>query len=722
LRCFTEYIDMQTFIREDSMRCGILRFLIITITLGLLPSIINAGIPEAINYQGRLTDVIAGKPVEDGVYIITFRIYDGSEMGAVALWTECDTVTTGEGLFDVILGAQNPLSHAVFDGSIRYLGIQIEGYGEMYPRTPLITVPYSYRAAVSDTAGHALLCNQALWSDSSAYSLYADRAANADTADYVELAQQAIYSDSTDYADLAGLAVHSDSATYSLLTSQAIRADTAAVAETVANNSVTTQNIANGTILLEDINQNEAADGQVIKWNGSEWIVADDSTLIGQDQDWNVSGDDMSSAVSGNVGIGVALPSEKLDVEGNIHASGKLISADAIEIDGTAGIITSSDGDVDFDDDNLVTTGKILAGPGNTSGGLGASVFGQDNNVMANWASITGGRNNNARGIYSVICGGGGEYAGDSNSALSDYAFIGSGYRNVVSGDRGIIGGGYFNQATSNGAAILGGSTNRANGVNSFLGGGSSNHANGNNSVLAGGEENTANANHSTIGGGYNNYAGGAMATIPGGFSNFAMANYSFAAGVLAYANHKSSMVLAANVWAEPGNDYILSGGPEQIVLRADSGIYITNSGGVAPFDYTKLINTSTGAYLSSSGDWTNSSDLNLKENFAEVDLRELLRKIARLEISEWNYRGDGDGIRHIGPVAQDFYALFGLGSDDKSISTVDPSGIALAAIKELYRTTEELKLRIERIEDLENELDELKSLVRQLLSEGKQQ
>jgi len=704
------------------MKCGILRFSIIWIILGLLPSMINAGTPEAINYQGRLTDVIAGKPVEDGVFIITFRIYDGPEMGAAALWTEGDTVTTVEGLFDVILGAKNPLSHTVFDGSTRYLGIQIEGYGEMYPRTPLITVPYSYRASVSDTAGHALLCDQAFWSDSSACSDYASRAANADTADYVELAQRAIYSDSADYADLAGLAANSDSAAYTLLAAQAIRADTAAIAETVVDNSVTTQNLANGTILLEDIDQNDALNGQLIKWNGSEWIIADDSTLIGQDEDWNVSGDYMTSAISGNVGIGVSVPAEKLDVEGNIHASGKLISGNSIEIDGTAGKITSSDGVVDFDDDNLVTSGKILAGPNNSSSGSDASVFGRDNNVNGNWAVISGGRNNNAHGIFSVICGGGGENAGDSNSTLSDYAFIGSGYRNVVSGNRGVVGGGYYNQATAIGAAILGGSTNRANGVHSFLGGGSVNHANGNNSAVAGGEDNTANANHAAVGGGYNNIANGSMSTIPGGFSNIAMANYSFAAGVLAYANHKSSMVLAANVWTEPGNDYILSGGPEQIVLRADSGIYITNSGGVAPFDHTKMINTSTGAYLSSSGDWTNSSDMNLKENFTEIDIQELLGKIAALEISEWNYKADDDDVRHIGPVAQDFHALFGLGADDKAISTVDPAGIALAAIKELYLTTEELKQQTERIEALENELDELKSLVRKLLSESKQQ
>ena len=34
------------------------------------------------------------------------------------------------------------------------------------------------------------------------------------------------------------------------------------------------------------------------------------------------------------------------------------------------------------------------------------------------------------------------------------------------------------------------------------------------------------------------------------------------------------------------------------------------------------------------------------------------------------------------GPMAQDFYAAFGLGNSDKSIGLLDASGVALAAIQ----------------------------------------
>ena len=47
---------------------------------------------------------------------------------------------------------------------------------------------------------------------------------------------------------------------------------------------------------------------------------------------------------------------------------------------------------------------------------------------------------------------------------------------------------------------------------------------------------------------------------------------------------------------------------------------------------------------------------------------------MAALPITEWNYK-TLTGARHLGPVAQDFRAAFGLGTDDKGISTVDADG-----------------------------------------------
>jgi hypothetical protein len=77
------------------------------------------------------------------------------------------------------------------------------------------------------------------------------------------------------------------------------------------------------------------------------------------------------------------------------------------------------------------------------------------------------------------------------------------------------------------------------------------------------------------------------------------------------------------------------------------------------------------------------SSDRHIKENFGKVNRSSVLDRLSRIPISTWNFIGD-DGALHMGPMAQDFYAAFGLGMDDKHISTVDADGVAFAAIQEL--------------------------------------
>src|SRR6185295_2058477 len=77
------------------------------------------------------------------------------------------------------------------------------------------------------------------------------------------------------------------------------------------------------------------------------------------------------------------------------------------------------------------------------------------------------------------------------------------------------------------------------------------------------------------------------------------------------------------------------------------------------------------------------SSDRNLKENFAPVSPRDVLDKVAAMPISRWNFIGDAR-TAHFGPMAQDFHAAFGLGTDERHIATVDADGVALAAIQGL--------------------------------------
>ncbi len=108
-------------------------------------------------------------------------------------------------------------------------------------------------------------------------------------------------------------------------------------------------------------------------------------------------------------------------------------------------------------------------------------------------------------------------------------------------------------------------------------------------------------------------------------------------------------------------------------------------------------------------------SDRNAKEQFKPVNARDVLDKVARLPISEWQYKTQSDA-RHIGPMAQDFRGAFALGRDDKHITSVDADGVALAAIQGLNeKFDEQTRLKDARIQQLEATVEELKALVGKL-------
>jgi hypothetical protein len=116
----------------------------------------------------------------------------------------------------------------------------------------------------------------------------------------------------------------------------------------------------------------------------------------------------------------------------------------------------------------------------------------------------------------------------------------------------------------------------------------------------------------------------------------------------------------------------------------------------------------------------TENSDVNAKRDIVPVDRQDVLAKIAQLPIAEWSYK-DTPGQRHVGPMAQDFYAAFGLGRDNKHIATLDTSGVALAGIQALAEENRALKAQDNRIsaenQALRSELEELKAQQAQLQS-----
>ncbi|MEU3609798.1 tail fiber domain-containing protein [Streptomyces sp. NPDC035033] len=78
----------------------------------------------------------------------------------------------------------------------------------------------------------------------------------------------------------------------------------------------------------------------------------------------------------------------------------------------------------------------------------------------------------------------------------------------------------------------------------------------------------------------------------------------------------------------------------------------------------------------------------------------DVLRKVVELPVSTWRYRADPDDVRHLGPMAQDWWDAFGLGGDDKTISLVDTNGVALVCIQALHRLLEENRREISDLRD----------------------
>ncbi|WP_118953239.1 tail fiber domain-containing protein [Taibaiella helva] len=181
------------------------------------------------------------------------------------------------------------------------------------------------------------------------------------------------------------------------------------------------------------------------------------------------------------------------------------------------------------------------------------------------------------------------------------------------------------------------------------------------------------------------------------GVSNRASNWYSFALGRTARSNHNGSFVLGDGS-AGFTSDSVYSSANNQMSMRFVGGYRL----------FTNLNLTSGIALSPGGGSWSSLSDRRKKENFQTLDREEILTKVAALPLTSWNYKSQPATQRHIGPMAQDFYAAFqldGIGNDT-TINTVDIDGVNMAAIqaleirsRKLSAENEALKSRVEQLE-----------------------
>jgi hypothetical protein len=95
-------------------------------------------------------------------------------------------------------------------------------------------------------------------------------------------------------------------------------------------------------------------------------------------------------------------------------------------------------------------------------------------------------------------------------------------------------------------------------------------------------------------------------------------------------------------------------------------------------------------------------SDRNRKSHIVPVDPADVLARLTQLPIATWSWQKDHGKELHVGPMAQDFRAAFGLGQDDVTIVPMDMTGVAIAGVQGLYQLLEE---KDQRIADLEARL-----------------
>jgi len=312
----------------------------------------------------------------------------------------------------------------------------------------------------------------------------------------------------------------------------------------------------------------------------------------------------------------------------------------------------------------MASSDRATVGGGrvNTASGIDATVGGgQGNMASGDRATVGGGRANTVSGTHATVSG------GFSSTASGDYATVGGGRSNAADTNYGTVGGGQNNTVTGDFATISGGFLNAANNTYATVGGG---------------RENVASSTYTAIGGGFGNRASGYAASVPGGRSNSARGHSSFAAGYRAIADHDNSFVWSDGTTASSGVDSLVTSAQRQFLVKATGGV-----------SFYSNADTTTGVYLApSTGAWASVSDVNAKTGFNATEPTEVLERLADVPIQTWRYKGQDESITHMGPTAQDFYAAFGLGIDDRHIVTVDADGVALAAIQGLYELVQELQ------------------------------
>lgn len=184
------------------------------------------------------------------------------------------------------------------------------------------------------------------------------------------------------------------------------------------------------------------------------------------------------------------------------------------------------------------------------------------------------------------------------------------------------------------------------------------------------------------------------------GLQSSTTGSYTIAIGKNARTAGRNGSMVLGDGSAPFSRDSVYATANDQFVMRGASGIrFFTDASSDTP----------AGVELSPGGGaWSMVSDRNQKENFLPIGPMEaelLLQKLATIPVSRWNYKNQASSRQHLGPMAQDFQAAFGLNGpdNDTTINSVDMDGLSMAAIQALERRTGTLQ---EQTRDMTQEVD----------------
>jgi len=199
------------------------------------------------------------------------------------------------------------------------------------------------------------------------------------------------------------------------------------------------------------------------------------------------------------------------------------------------------------------------------------------------------------------------------------------------------------------------------------------------------------------------------LAAVAIGYNVTANGDHSFALGKFASTNGFSGSFVWGDGSATSSVNTFNSTANNEFAARATGGFrFRTNLAGT------------TGCNLpAGSGVFNCTSSRTTKENFSLVSGNDVLSKLRGMDVTTWNYIAEGRQVRHMGPMAEDFFKAFHLGTGNTSIGVQDLAGVSLAAIKELDKRTvevDQLRQEVNELRQANSDLERRLAILEQLL------